>query len=287
MSVITKWVFRIFLFGLFLRPIAVSAMAISPSSTDVNLTAGEPQSAVFFVANDHEQPIIVHFDVVQAIFTGNEGSPQFQELTDPYLSWLSVDPSIATIEPGQNVPVTMTIQPPTGTTQTIIVGLRAVSDAVESGEVAIREGVVGLAFVTIGDPGAAGGRLADFQLSSRHFWEREAIFYTTLTNFGSTILKPTGVISLQNAFGQQSDVLEINPDGKRLAPGQTRTYTTVWQPRWPLGYYHATINLDSTSSITGRDDLTFLICSWSILVICPLLIGLVLILVRFVWRKKA
>ncbi len=288
MSVITRLFSGFFLFLICILPNQVQAVAIEPSANDVAVEVGGESTTTFTVLNDQDRAITFHFDSVLATFAGESDAPKFSETPAEIVTWLKIDPAIATIEPGKFQAVTMTIKPSSpAIDQTLVLGLRAVGDEMDGGAVKVREGVIGLVFVTIGSTGEASGKLIDFTLADRDFWRSGATVYSTITNTGKTILKPTGTITIQNALGKTVDVLELNSDGKRIAPNQTRTFTTNWKSGRAVGIYWAGLAPDQSSGVTGSDAVTFSVFPWWAIVGTPVFLVLVLMAVRFVWLKKA
>lgn len=288
MLAITRILSVIFLLLLSFLPFSTFATTINPTAVDVEANPGSSSGVQFIVGNDKNSEIIYHFDVILVTFLGASESPTLSSLPSEYNSWIDVEPDIATIASGQTQEVAVLINPPEDfPDQTIILGLRAVGDDVAEGSVKIREGVVGLIFATIGTDGKASGTLADFTVAKRDFTDPSATFYTTLTNTGNITLKPTGTISIVNSLGKTVDVLELNPDGKRINPGQIRTFSTTWQSSLSVGVYSASLQLDSSSAIDGNDSEVLYLFPWWFIIVIPSLLILVLILSRFVWRKKA
>ncbi len=288
MSAITRVSIFIFLIFIFLCPKPTFAVAINPTASDVTVNSGSSSSVLFAVGNDQGDAVTFHFDVILATFSGKAESPKLSQLPSEFSSWIDVEPDVATIAPGTFQEVSMKISPPKDfPDQVIVLGLRAVGDEVGGSGVRVREGVIGLSFVTIGSDGTAIGSLVDFALADRDFYQSEVTFYTTIKNTGSTILKPTGTIKIQNALSRTVEVLEINIDGNRINPGQTRTFSTHWNPSFNVGIYWAGLRLDSSSSVTGIDSEIFYLFPLWFIVGLSLLLILVLILVRLVWKKRA
>lgn len=287
MLAIIKGVGLISLLFLFLFPVQALAVAINPTANDLSVNQGGSGQTQFVITNDQNRSVTFHFDALSATFAGATDSPEFSSLPASVGLWVKIYPDIATIAPGQSQTVSLTVLPPADfLSQTLVIGVRAVGDGVEDGDVKIQEGVIGLSFVTIGVDGTTLGKLVDFSLADRHFYQSEVTFYTTITNSGRTALKPTGIITIKNIFGRTTDVLEINPSGNRIAPGQTRTLTTQWQPAWALGGYQSSLSLDSSSAITGSADANFIIFSSTSLIVLLVLV-FVLISIRLIVRKKA
>lgn len=84
--------------------------------------------------------------------------------------------------------------------------------------------------LTVASPNAkANLQLVGFTTSSYLNEYLPVTFTMTLKNTGNIHLKPAGNVFIQIGSSQQDQaVLDINPDGGTILPGQTRTFTTRW-----------------------------------------------------------
>lgn len=282
MSATTKCI-GLFFFLLSLCPLSARAITIEPSSNDLSVMPGASDSVVFLLANNDLQPKTYHLDVVAVSIDETSDAPSFYNLPTSLSSWVSVDPAIISLESQTASEITLTLTPPADASPRVqIFGLRAVADGEGAGSVSVREGIIGLLFVTVGAGQEGSGELIDFTVSEGGLTNQFVTFYITVTNTGETVIKPSGTISIQNIFGQLAETLEVNPDQKRLVPGQTRTLAVSWQPKFATGFYGADLNFDETSLVSGQGHQSAFVVSWRLLLVCLFIFGVVLI----VWGRR-
>jgi hypothetical protein len=79
--------------------------------------------------------------------------------------------------------------------------------------------------------------------SNKKLWEKGPIeFEIRVRNQGNVHLKPVGIVTISNIFGQKVDSFSVEP--KNILPGSIRKSTAVWDKKFLLGKYNATVILN-------------------------------------------
>jgi hypothetical protein len=83
------------------------------------------------------------------------------------------------------------------------------------------------------------------QFSSAKLLEKGPIPFTVkIKNNGNHLLNPTGEIIIKNIFGQNVDKIELPKTN--ILYDSSRIVTPVWQKKFPIGFYTATINIHTS-----------------------------------------
>ncbi len=121
------------------------------------------------------------------------------------------------------------------------------------------------------------GSMENFTVSRPVYWSLPSQFSIIYKNTGTVHLTPTGHIELKNIFGIPVDDIVVKD--WYVLRNSVRRRDILWQPKFALGYYTATLHLSSA----GQQDATVQKVSFWIIPALPVLIALLAIfLVSFV-----
>lgn len=115
------------------------------------------------------------------------------------------------------------------------------------------------------------GMLQQFLVRKRIYWSLPAQFAVQYRNTGTVHLVPTGHIDIRNLFGITVD--DISVQDWYVLRNSTRRRDIVWQPKFALGRYTATLTLNSP----GQSSETVETVSFWIIPALPVLIALIAI----------
>ena len=199
-------------------PMVSRAVVVQPSAIDIAVLPGTTESAVFAVGNDTSLDATFSLAIVYASVAKDGG----WTFTDAALPWLTLDRTTVQLAPGERTDVTITAAPPANALDGVSTFGILVHDtgASSGGGLSLGTGFVTLAFVTVGDPGAASTTCANVRI------ERTGRIVTTsaaLTNNGSGILQSGGMLEFRDALPREiAMTVQWNPARHRVLPGQTR-----------------------------------------------------------------
>lgn len=115
------------------------------------------------------------------------------------------------------------------------------------------------------------GSMEGFSVTRHLYWSLPAQFSILYKNTGTVHLTPLGRIEVQNIFGIPVDDIEIKD--WYVLRNSVRKREIVWQPKFALGYYKATLHLSSA----GQTDETVQTVRFWIIPALPVLIVLLAI----------
>ncbi len=115
------------------------------------------------------------------------------------------------------------------------------------------------------------GILQDFNVSRPVYWSLPTHFGIQYANEGTVHIVPVGHIEIKNIFGIPVD--DITVRDWYVLRNSIRHREVVWQPRFALGYYTATLTLNAE----GQDAVQPMTVSFWVIPVLPVLLALLVI----------
>jgi|GEM_PF-5704702 hypothetical protein len=272
--------------ALFLLINNADAATIFPSVIDVSVDSGSKQTSEVVIKNTDVTAHEYDIDIIGVELGSGEGEYIFHDLENEVNDWFSISNPQFELIPQEERVVDVEINPDANAKpQILITGIRIIEKSTSEEQIMVNSGVVSLLFITInGDELQGNYDLIDF--SSDCQWKNGYVTtYITLKNTGDKIIQPVGEVVYRNIFGFKSKA-NINPEAKRVAEEQTRTFSVSSQIAWGLGPYFVSTNI---SPWEGEEIITdsHIVWIFSIrsLVSITVLVGIIMLVWRYVKRR--
>lgn len=277
----------IFIFcATFLSATPARAMSLSPSILDAAIAPGETVSTSFALTNTDKEEKQYSVDLMRVTLGSQEGEMTFAPLDAASADWFDVKDASVTLAPGATKEIAIHIHPPASAlSQVFVLGIRVTEQSKSEVGVVLRSGAVELAFLTIGEGLSPQIQILSFDFPPRFlmaFPSRSAI---TIRNDGNGVGIPDGSFVARDLFGSIIGNFPLNPEGRRVPPGQTRT----WFIETPISGWINSYTLDLVGgeengfAPIGETHRVFLLSPW---VIGGILIGAMLFVVALRQRKR-
>ncbi len=230
MSMISRLVFPLCLVVFFSFHTVARGVAL-PSAVDIQVMPGEHQVLEIPLQNTSSENTEISFSVFHVAFDAENAPVLGKPATD--VAWISVEETLSLAEAGARDTVSFTVAPPPDAISGAYVFALVASEVLE-GSIVLNYGSAVLVFVTVGTPHVSGECI---QFSR----QQDGTFYLTLNNVDQGILYDEGHVVLRGLFDIPYGAILSNPSGHRIAPGQSRSWTSeALSPPWfaigPLEY---------------------------------------------------
>lgn len=232
------------------------SITVSPQSLDTAVNPGQSITNVFRITNGSDQPMTVQPTPKNFVPRGNEGAISIEDDETPYslAKWLSVDPAGETvIEPGKTADFEVTISVPENADPGGHFGsvvFRTLPSAQPGSAATISQEVAPVILVRVPGDVKEEAVLTSFRAVNTPITasDKAIEFETIVKNNGNVHVKPTGTISIFNAFGKQVASMPI--ESNNVIPGAERKMNATWEnPGFRLGRYTARLTM-----IYGKDN---------------------------------
>jgi len=248
MWVITRVAFS----TLFFLGIAIPAQAslLYPTVQDVVVDQGEESRFEMVVQNQNSDTRMYTIDFIGVELGALEGEYSFFDLNQEQSSWFSSELQSFSLISGELREFGITVNPNESTaSQSFVAGVRVVESPQSDSDLAVETGFLTLVFVTIGDGISEDVDWLSFE-SDRTVSLGNVVAHFTVRNSGDRFVQHAGIISLVSWTGQTTEIYDINPESKRVAKGQDRTFSIDVESSWAFGPYE--LKLETTPWIGGE-----------------------------------
>ena len=274
-------------------------LSVAPARQLLTVDPGESAAVVVKFFNNSDTAISGNIKVADFIVEDKEGSPTFIEGPASLLtrfaaaSWVKLALEKATLPANDKVSVQAKINVPLDAKpggRYFAVYFEPTTAVPQEAETALGEGVsavvprvAALVYLRVSGPIEENANLIRFTTPS--FLEYGPVLVETeIVNLGNYHIKPQGVITLTDMFGQIRDKVKL--DETNIFPDASRVYKSEIGKKWMLGKY--TLNLtapygDSGKVITGTASVWLF--PWRVAVAVILGIVIIITLVYMFWNK--
>lgn len=270
--------------------IAGQSLEVSPPSQELTVNPGETTVIKAKVRNRTPNPLPIAVRIEDFVASGAGGQVALTDRGPWSVSgWSTLSPTQFTLESGKEQEVTASVSiPPSGAAGGRY-GSFVFSVAGEGGPgvAALSQEVASLFLIRISGPVEEKVTISSF--SAPQLLEFGPVEFTlTYENSGNVHLKPQGIITVSDMFGQKTADIPI--EAQNVFPAASRSVNAVWNARLLAGRYTATALVYSG---TSRNDMleattTFVVFPWRIaIVIILIVITLYLLRIRLMKALKA
>lgn len=291
----------LFILGIFSVPLVCSAITgiqISPLTFNYEIKKGDSQTGKILVTNRNDDPLTYKIESEQFNGTDENGAPNFTPvepngITDLH-DWISFPTDAeGTIAPHLDKEVPFVINVPIDATPG---GHYAAIFAREIRKTPEGQTVVGVAsrvgtlvLVSVPGPVTKGAEIISFT-SPKFIWKGPVDFILKIKNNGTVHYDSQAKVELKPALFGSTQTVDL---GKHtLVPTSTRSYSGIWNKRFPFGYY----NITASAKDGNGQDITTKTTLWAIpleivlpaivlVIIIVLIIGYIRRHVRFISNK--
>lgn len=230
--------------------VRAQAIQVQPAIIDLQADPGNGKQAFIHLVNDEDQSSTFLVTVQKFIPSGEHGQQQFLPADDTsgLPDWTFVDAPSVTLKPGQSINFPVSFRIPANTaagTYTEAVFFALAGEAGQ-GSVATTPRIGALVFFTVNGALVEKQTLASFRSDKSAYTSLPSELTLQVKNDGNVLESPTGTIKITNIFGSEVARFPVNPNGNRLLPASTRSFTVTWSDPWAFGPYQAIAALEKT-----------------------------------------
>lgn len=272
-----------------------TGLVVSPVVKEVSVSAGQSYQDTVKVTNSTDKTLTITSEVRDFTAGADEtGEPEILDTSSVSMysakTWIKTLNSF-TLKANESVEVDYTISVPNNATP----GGHYAALLFTFSDEANKEGVgaVGkigpLMLINVTGNEIISAQIAEFAMSRTLFGSYQvADLVTRVQNTGNTHIKPTGSISITNAFGKEVASLTVNDTAGNVLPGSIRKFENNFETKGRFGWYTAKLNLTYGGSEVLQKNITFYVIPWketSVVVI--VLVVLIWLIVNASRRKNA
>ncbi len=226
MSVTTKFCFSIL--ALFLLPFFAEAVSVEPQVTDVLVNPGDSFDFSVEIANFDNVSHDYSLGVYSVDLGNGPDDLSFSSLNNKIEFLNKANFDVLTLTSGEKVNWPVSFKVSADHEEGIeVIALEVYEVPDIDKDILISSGETSLLFLTVGDP-LNRGELVNFSTTRTQASHLPVEFFVSYRNTGEAIYQPTGEIKIQNIFGKTINGLMINPQAKRVPPGQERSFSVIW-----------------------------------------------------------
>lgn len=297
-SVVT-FTFSLLAFSLAHRKVAAQSLvkisAIPPRLENLSADPGETITAQLKVRNEGESEMALTAKFYDFIVTDQKGTPTFllneslkSENRWALSNWLSISPTKFVIKPGETKALDLIVIVP----EDALPGGHYAAVAYESTDQGESEGsssqivpsVATLVYLNVNGDITEDALVRKIDVPK--FSEYGPInINTEITNLSDTHIKPLGAIKIYNLFNRPSTVLNL--EELNIFPNGSRIYENTWNKKWLFGRFKAELSaVYGTQGQLLTAFVYFWVIPWKLILACLLLIGLTVLIVTYLRKKK-
>lgn len=281
-----------------------TGLAISPPLTELTINPGDSYSGKIKVTNNYTTAAEVSVTVKDFSAADESGAPTILESTQTssysLKDWIQVKEEKVNLEGKEDYEFNYTVQVPTtaepgGHYGIILFTPTIKSTASSSGsQVSIGMEIGSMVLVNVSGESITAGSLKELFTckkvkdqdgketckNQKLFSYSPIEFVSRIENSGNVHFKPSGEISIKNAFGKEVSTLLFNDSSGNVLPSQIRKFTNDWSYGRRFGWYKANLDLAYGSSGKLQSSLLFFIIPWKETT------GGVVILILLIWLLR-
>lgn len=228
---------------------------VSPTHVALEMAPGEERAVEVSIISREGKPasysvgvedFSISDDGLDNIFFYGQDTGPF-----PARSWLTPMARSVTLQHGERAVLPVRVTVPRGAVPgdhyAAVLVQRLASQAAQGGFAPVTR--IGTPFlITVAGSVSRSGSLERFSPSSRVFWSLPVRMVLEFRNTGMVFVEPEGHVQIRNLFGMPVDDIPLGE--WFVLRDSTRSHDVLWQPRFALGRYTATISL---AAVTGED----------------------------------
>lgn len=286
MSVIIKR--KIFVFALlaFIFPLSgnVYAASVEPSAQNTFLSVGDEQEIRIHILNDELNEKRYKIGLVKTIFAEDRSIARVQVL-DQSDTALTLEEQEVSVLPGETKDIIISVHAETLDPGFYTYGVQVMEVAGQDEGVIVSSGYISHIFLTVGEQNGA-YVVNDFSIDHKNGGGYES--YLSLKNTGNGLVQPIGTIEVKGLFGKVILAEQVNPDQKRLLPGQEYIFTNNFEVPsniFSLGYHRMILRVSPWIHANEfKEELTIFVFPWRLTIFVGVIVA-VLITMRHIKNR--
>ncbi|MFZ6036406.1 MAG: hypothetical protein ACOYUK_04665 [Patescibacteria group bacterium] len=309
MLVIASLVFA----GSLVAAAGAQAITIIPPSLEFEVSPGQEYETSVKLFNETDAAVDLYTEATSFGAAGESGKPSYRFDAEPedLSSWLTIEEGPFHLEPGDRITVPITVTPPEnagpGGHYAAVFFSNTPPEAQSGGQIAVGTKIGILLLARVPGDVIEAGDIKEFILQDDATSANRLplTFVTRYENSGNVHLRPTGMIEVNNMFGNAVASLEFNPSNGATLPQTIRKYETVWQKgdvstdtgfwaefknerkNFAIGRYTAAISTQAgiDTTINKSATLTFWVLPWHVMIVWGIGIIIILVLLWLLLRR--
>lgn len=270
-------------------------ITISPPVRELELPRGSANSYQMSLTNRSQSAVTLVLRASPFVASGDTGGVDVAD--DPLpesQNWIVINPSVVTLEAGEQIDVTYTIIIPQNAEPG---GFYFAITALLSGETnitgqpnqtvtgsAVDLNVASLNLVTIEGPVDYSAQISEFSTAKVLFEYGPVPFAARILNLSNVHIKPILEIEVNNTWGLE-DSSTIHLERQNILPQAQRKYEAELGGKWHLGRYSATLNALYGDGQTLSYTIFFWIMPWKIILAVVLALAIIILLILSIKRQ--
>lgn len=255
-------------------------LAITPPTFDLTANPGDTMHNEIRVDNLTDSPLDLTTELRNFTALGEEGEVALTQENSSFslASWITVSPQGVQVPAKGSQTFQFDIHVPSnaeaGGHFGSIVFKTAAKPFTGGSGLSVAQELGSLILLKVAGPVTERASIQSFAATPSFLEYGPATFETRIKNEGNVHIKPTGTITITDAFGTK--VATIPVDAKNVLPGAVRKLTSTWQTKSLFGRYVATLSLQyGTNRPVLTASTSFIVVPWRmVLIVLIILAGL-------------
>ena len=288
---------------LFSLTFSAYALTISPARLELGANPGDTVQETFTIINEQDTEQVYYTSVENFEAQGESGTPNFTKSNEGLASWVTVDEKI-TLKKGEKLKVPFSVTVPTDADaggHFAAIFLSTQPPSLNGGDVSVGAKIGMLLLLRVsGDIKEEGGALSfTIKDGGKIVTTLPVDFVYRFNNTGNDRVKPTGVITVKNTFGMETQNLNANKNEGNVLPSSVRRFEVRWgeedappasasffsfvkyeMKNFALGLYFADLNLSFGTNGTSENSLYFFVLPWHLLTVIFVTLAVVILILR-------
>lgn len=270
-------------------------ITISPPVRELALPRGSANSYQMSLTNRSQNAVTLVLRASPFIASGDTGGVDVAD--DPLpdsQNWVIINPSIVSLEAGEQIDVTYTILIPQNAepggfyfaVTALLSGNAAITgqaDQITTGS-AVDLNVAALNLITIEGPVDYSAQISEFSTPKVLFEYGPVPFMARILNLSNVHIKPILEVEVNNTWGLESTSL-IHLERQNILPQAQRKYEAEFDGKWHFGRYSATLNALYGDGKTLSYTIFFWIMPWKIILAVLLALAIIILLILSIKRQ--
>lgn len=210
-------------------PLQVSAMRITPDSSDIDVIAGVTSVANIFVKNDHASAEDYKISFMKVEFGESAEDLRFSRLTAEESEWFVARPATFTLgsQAEQRVDVEVNV-PNSASSKTMTLAVLVEERSQIAGAAVVTPAAASLLFIHADEVLKGELELVHFEASPNWVTKGGVQLSTIFRNIGNDSAIVTSEVRVVNMFGGEVDRFPLSYAPKHLPPGTVRSLSAIW-----------------------------------------------------------
>ena len=276
----------LFFAALLAVPSQVSALGLTPSIMEIELTAGEKTIAVVELENDTLEEIKLETEIINFTAEGETGQPEFdfEAIQTGVATWIDVDAGPISVKAGVTEKVSITFDTPANAVaggHYVAVFFNETLPDQEDGQLLIESKLGTLFMATVDGNYSEAGSIATFTADKTKYSDGSANFKVRFQNTGDIHLKPAGSVVITDMFGKEVKTIIVNNEKGAVLGDSVREFEVDSWTVSGFGKFTATLTL-ADGTVTDTATVDFWVMTTTGIIICIAILLVLILLIMFI-----